>query len=169
MRGYGFPPWNSGYPAPGSVPNGQIRVSDAERNEVAELLSQHFTDGRLDHAEFDERTDKAMHAKTRQDLAVLLVDLPPLHQGPALPVYRPRHRVRKVPVIAAAILFCMALGSLSGPHQGWAYVVWPAFLVAFAIFLVVRAVSRAPRRTRTAPGRPGERSRGGSPGSWGPR
>jgi len=31
-----------------------IRVSDAERNAVAELLGQHYADGRLDQAEFDE-------------------------------------------------------------------------------------------------------------------
>ena len=31
-----------------------IRVSDADRNAVAELLGQHYADGRLDQAEFDD-------------------------------------------------------------------------------------------------------------------
>ena len=41
-----------------------MRVSDAERNEVAEELSKHYADGRLDAAEFKERLDQAMGAKT---------------------------------------------------------------------------------------------------------
>jgi hypothetical protein len=58
-----------------------IRVSDAERNAVAELLGQHYADGRLDQAEFDERISRTMAAKTRGDLEGLFDDLPDL--GPA--------------------------------------------------------------------------------------
>ena len=58
-----------------------IRVSDAERSTVAELLSQHYADGRLDQAEFDERVSRTMAAKTRGDLAGLFDDLP--ETGPA--------------------------------------------------------------------------------------
>ena len=50
----------------------QMRVSDAERHEIADILSKHFADGRLDDVEFNERLDKAMRAKTRGDLAGLL-------------------------------------------------------------------------------------------------
>ena len=46
-----------------------LRVSDAERNAVVERLSTHFSEGRLDQAEFDERVSQAMAAKTRGDLA----------------------------------------------------------------------------------------------------
>ena len=65
-----------------------IRVSDAERNEVTELLGQHYADGRLDQAEFDERVNRTMAAKTRGDLAGLFDDLPepgPAGAGPAGP------------------------------------------------------------------------------------
>ena len=65
-----------------------IRVSDAERNVVAELLGQHYADGRLDQAEFDERISRTMAAKTRGDLAGLFDDLPetgPAGAGPAGP------------------------------------------------------------------------------------
>ena len=55
-----------------------LRVSDAERNDVADKLSRHFADGRLDQAEFKERLDAAMSAKTQGDLAGLFDDLPPL-------------------------------------------------------------------------------------------
>jgi hypothetical protein len=57
-----------------------LRVSDAERDTVASELGQHFQDGRLDHAEYDERLTAAMTAKTERDLDELLADLP---QAPA--------------------------------------------------------------------------------------
>jgi hypothetical protein len=60
----------AGWPDPG------IRVSDADRAEIADRLALHFGDGRLDQAEFDQRLDQAMQAKTRADLIGLLADLP---------------------------------------------------------------------------------------------
>jgi hypothetical protein len=53
-----------------------LRISDAERAEVADLLSKHYGDGRLDQAEFDQRLDQAMKAKTYKDLSGLFADLP---------------------------------------------------------------------------------------------
>jgi hypothetical protein len=58
-----------------------IRVSDAERNAVAELLGQHYADGRLDQAEFDDRVGRTMAAKTRGDLSGLFDDLPESETG----------------------------------------------------------------------------------------
>jgi hypothetical protein len=63
-----------------------IRVSDADRNSVAELLGQHYADGRLDQAEFDERISRTMAAKTRGDLAGLFDDLPETGPSGAGPV-----------------------------------------------------------------------------------
>jgi len=65
-----------------------IRVSDTERNAVAELLGQHYADGRLDQPEFDDRISRTMAAKTRGDLSGLFDDLPetgPAGAGPAGP------------------------------------------------------------------------------------
>ena len=53
-----------------------IRVSDAERTEVADRLAAHYGDGRLNQAEFDERVAQAMSAKTRGELRGLFDDLP---------------------------------------------------------------------------------------------
>jgi hypothetical protein len=58
-----------------------VRVSDAERTEMADRLAAHFGEGRLDQAEFDERVAQVMNAKTRGDLSGLFDDLP--EQGPA--------------------------------------------------------------------------------------
>jgi Domain of unknown function (DUF1707) len=53
-----------------------MRISDAERAEVADRLSKHYGDGRLDQAEFSRRLDQAMHAVTQADLSGLFDDLP---------------------------------------------------------------------------------------------
>jgi Flp pilus assembly protein TadB len=61
--------------------NDYMRVSDAERAEVADRLATHYSDGRLDKAEFDERVARAMSAKTRGDLNGLFDDLPDAGAG----------------------------------------------------------------------------------------
>jgi Flp pilus assembly protein TadB len=83
-----------------------IRASDAERNEVSERLSRHFTDGRLDQAEFQQRLGRAMGATTRGDLAGLFDDLPRLPDDPAVPQQRPR-RFRAV--LGMVVLLFVAL------------------------------------------------------------
>ncbi|MFC4913413.1 DUF1707 and DUF4870 domain-containing protein [Actinomadura gamaensis] len=55
-----------------------LRVSNAERDEVVERLQVAYADGRLDHDEFDMRTHLAMTAKTRRDLDAVLLDLQPV-------------------------------------------------------------------------------------------
>ena len=74
-----------------------IRVSDAERTEVADRLAAHYGEGRLTQAEFDERAAQAMNAKTRGELRCLFDDLPepgpPVDSGTsvrgAVPAVRP--------------------------------------------------------------------------------
>ena len=53
-----------------------LRVSDAEREAVTDRLAEHFAAGRLDQAEFDDRVERAMSAKTRADLSGLFDGLP---------------------------------------------------------------------------------------------
>ena len=56
----GFGPW---FTDPAS--DQHMRVSDAERQAVTDRLAEHFSSGRLDQAEFDERVGRAMSATTR--------------------------------------------------------------------------------------------------------
>src|ERR1700733_9182028 len=97
-----------------------IRVSDAERNGVAELLGQHYADGRLDQAEFDERVGRTMAAKTRGDLTGLFDDLPDTDSGtgtgPGAPAgsavpYRTRRRggALRALLIAVLVLICVSI------------------------------------------------------------
>ena len=63
-------------------PDMNMRLSDADRAEVADRLARHFGDGRLDQAEFDQRVSRAMAAKTVGDIQGLFDDLPDLGNPP---------------------------------------------------------------------------------------
>jgi Domain of unknown function (DUF1707) len=52
-----------------------MRASDADRDQVIELLRAAVADGRLDPVEFDERLDAALAARTIDALAPLTADL----------------------------------------------------------------------------------------------
>jgi hypothetical protein len=136
------------YIRPGSSDQ-HVRVSDAERAEVAERLAVHYSDGRLDRAEFDERVARAMSAKTRGDLNGLFDDLPDLEgrggagdtsaaggaggvSGPTAP-YRVgrRHRGIVRPILGAAAAIVIVS------------VAWHAFLHFFFIpwFLILALIA----------------------------
>jgi uncharacterized protein DUF1707 len=134
-----------------------IRVSDAERNAVAELLGQHYADGRLDQAEFDDRIARTMAAKTRGDLAGLFDDLPetgPSGAGPAGPggpadagpVRGPRRRGGIArPLLLLLLVFICA-------NFAWHAFTASLFFVqplvwAFVIVAVVLLVNRSARRS----------------------
>ena len=53
-----------------------VRIADSDRERAMADLATHYTDGRLDHEEYDERLDAVWTARTRADLAVLFADLP---------------------------------------------------------------------------------------------
>ena len=76
-----------------------LRVSDADRHKVAEILRQAAGEGRLDLDELDERLESAYSAKTYADLVPITADLPvreserlpgpmPHPVSPALPAAR---------------------------------------------------------------------------------
>jgi hypothetical protein len=97
-----------------STADADMRVSDTERNEVAETLSRHFSEGRLDSAEFKERLDRAMGAKTRGDLRGLCDDLPTLRAPDTPKAAQHRHRRHRVmPFILVVLFLALVAGSFS--------------------------------------------------------
>ena len=75
-------------PAPGTGPaapvtGGSLRASDADRDQVAALLSAAYAEGRLTHEEHDERLAAVLVARTFADLIPLTTDLVPLDPAPA--------------------------------------------------------------------------------------
>ncbi len=62
--------------APQAVGSGALRVSHQDRDQVAEVLRIAAGDGRLTAEELDERLERALTARTYDDLAALITDLP---------------------------------------------------------------------------------------------
>jgi hypothetical protein len=152
MSDFRTPAWLLG---PGRPP-ADLRVSDADRQAVADQLSKHFGDGRLDQAEFDQRLSQAMSAKTYRDLDGLLTDLPPTQAsgGSGLPPAGgghvtgraagsvPQRRiVRPLLLVVAAI----AVVSIAGHAVTWMFGGWLWIaLICVAIVVIAR---RSRRRT----------------------
>ena len=57
-------------------PDQSLRVSDAERDETLRVLGDHAAVGRLTVDELEDRSSRALAAKTRGELALLISDLP---------------------------------------------------------------------------------------------
>lgn len=54
----------------------ELRLSDAERQDALDVLSEHVSTGRLDLDEYADRSAKVTTARTRGDLGELFADLP---------------------------------------------------------------------------------------------
>jgi hypothetical protein len=142
-----------------------IRVSDAERADVADRLAAHYSDGRLDRAEFDERVARAMSAKTRADLNGLFDDLPGLEgrggaggtgpaAGPGAPggVFGPtapyrvgrRHRGNLRPILG----FVLAAIVVSATWHAFFHFFFIPWFLALALTVAVVLARRGSGRAR---------------------
>jgi Domain of unknown function (DUF1707) len=127
--------WDPTYPMSRrdtQVADASLRASDDERNTVADKLSRHYAEGRLDEIEFKNRLDTAMSAKTRGDLHGLFDDLPSLASEPPPPA--PRHQ-RILPWVFIVVLVAIAAGA-SMPFYPLYHVPW--ILVAVVAFFLWR-------------------------------
>ncbi len=129
-RTYDFSPFFRG-----ASSSQHLRVSDAEREAVTDRLAAHYADGRLDHAEFDERVGQAMSAKTRADLRGLFADLPEPAAQNAPPVARRRHPRSALTLVLIVIIALAAAHALTfaGPF------LWLPF-VAVALLFATRRI-----------------------------
>ena len=103
-----------------------LRASDTERNAVADRLSRHYAEGRLDQVEFKSRLDAAMSATTRGELNRLFYDLPRLPPDPPPP--EPRRR-RILPVVLLIAFLAIVAGAMV-PF-------WPLYHVPWLLLLIV--------------------------------
>lgn len=113
-----------------------VRAGDADRERTVQQLQQHLADGRLDYEEFNERVDEAYAARTMDDLADALRELPRIPAQPrpnSSPVAAPR-RGMPVPDNVKARKTALAVNVA-------AYVVVNTFLV---LIWLVNAVSDGP-------------------------
>jgi phage shock protein PspC (stress-responsive transcriptional regulator) len=112
----------------------EMRVGDTERTQVSDQLSKHYSAGRLDDEEFNERMGRAVGAKTRADLSGLLADLPPLVPAPgSVPQHRHRFGFGSFLMLCLTVLLVGSIASAlwwtPGPHIGWIAIAVLAFLV----------------------------------------
>jgi hypothetical protein len=115
----------------------QVRIGDAERQEAARQLQQHFADGRLTWEELDERLQVAYTARVTDELTPLFADLPDLPPPPPPPAtVRSRAeglaaRARRRDV-RALVLWTLMAAAIVGVLQ-WHFV--PIVLIwAFVVF-----------------------------------
>jgi hypothetical protein len=139
-----------------------IRVSDADRERVAERLREHYAAGRLSADELDERISAALSAKTFGDLRAVLIDLPepgpigpegwppqgmpaPMPRPAQPPAYAYRRGPRLMPIVLVALIAIVLL-------HGAGFVVAAFFNVILVMFVIamVALIAGAARFRRHA-------------------
>ena len=86
-----------------------LRMSDAERDQAAAELGEHYAQGRLTVDEHGERLDRILAAQTRGELRPVFADLPGSVAAPAAPRRR-RFRGLPVPfVVLVAVLVAVTV------------------------------------------------------------
>jgi hypothetical protein len=96
--------------------NDAIRIGYAEREQAATALGEHFSAGRLDAQEFDDRVQQVYRAKTAGELEPLFADLP-RPKNPAQQVRRQRASGPSVPVMLLLALLCLMVFTALSPTQ----------------------------------------------------
>ena len=131
--------------APYADQHQHLRVSDAERQEVADRLAEHYASGRLDQAEFDDRVGRAMGAKTRADLGGLFADLPETG-APVVPEHPRSRRRGRHPILLLALVIALIV---VGTHViSWFFVpwLWIGLMVVAVLFLTGNLGRHRPRQ-----------------------
>ena len=116
------------------VPEGELRVSDSERDATLTVLSQQAAAGRLTLDELEERAGLVLAAKTRADLATVTRDLPA--EAPATPDRR------KTPVRWFVAIMGGSRGAAASGPPRWS-TAWPSWAAT-------RSTCGTPRSTATA-------------------
>lgn len=105
----------------------ELRASDADRDAVVSDLSQHFQAGRLTAAELDERTGRALTARTWGELREVLADLPATRPAPPL---AGRRMAPPVPAGLAGLAVLALVLLVAGAGWGLIWLLVPALLIA---------------------------------------
>ena len=131
----------------GSYSRADIRVSDAERDQAVAELGEHFQAGRLTQEEFDDRSGRALQARTGRDLTALFTDLPrpelPDPWAGPVPGAVQRHRSRgagplpTVRFVLGVVIVAIIAGNVFGHvhHASWLV---PVFILGFILLRLSR-------------------------------
>lgn len=117
----------------------QLRVADAERQQLVDELRDHVVAGRLTSEEFEERVDRAYKASTRGELDALRADLPmsPATVQRALDTRKAQLRRRLLQEGGGAVgisILCVAIWVASGATGSF----WPAWVILVTLLPLAR-------------------------------
>jgi hypothetical protein len=119
-----------------------MRASDADREAVLSELSGHFQAGRLTAAELDERTGRALTARTWGELGELMTDLPVARPG------EQPSRAAAPPLLASLAGLAIAIAVLvTVAHAGWG-LIWPLLAILFIARPMIRHLGLSGHRTQ---------------------
>lgn len=143
-----------------------VRIGDAERERVREVLSRHVADGRITLEEFSDRLGEVYAARTADELEGALRELPPLPAGtlPPPPAQRAaqRNRIRAASVgYLALVVLMLTIWAATGAGYFWP--LWPIMGMGFGVARTLR-VEAEPDDEQVSPPRP---VFGPGPTSWG--
>jgi len=143
------PPWSAVYQSRrrGGY-NPDLRVSDADRADVADRLSKHYGDGRLDQAEFNERMERAMSAKTVGDFAGLFSDLPEVTEPSEKQPVPATRSTRRSPMSRLVLLILIIVAAAFIGHA-LIHSFFPWLLIGVAVFLWLRYSPRRQHHNHT--------------------
>ncbi|HET9871587.1 MAG TPA: DUF1707 domain-containing protein [Propionibacteriaceae bacterium] len=133
-----------------------LRAADAERDRVITHLSDSFAVGRLSADELDQRLDRALRARTRAELQVLLADLPAVEKPAERNVRRrtdPAARLQWALWMVTALV-CLAVWVATSVAHGSALYFWPVWVIGpWGVVLAAHSVAW-PGRTGLSQGCP---------------
>jgi uncharacterized protein DUF1707 len=127
-------PWNSRARA-----HAHLRASDGDREQVVEILTAAFVQGRLNLDELTLRTGQALASRTYAELAAIIADIPapplrppapPRTARPPAPVRRPPPPPGRMPTSAKAVVWAACV-IVAVPA------VWAAFVTYYGGFLIL--------------------------------
>ena len=154
-------------------PSGSLRVSDADRDRAIAELSEHYQAGRITTEEFEDRSGRALQARTTADLADLFTDLPrrqaPATGAPATgatstaPASPAKAWPARVPVAPVTILAVIAVLALLSGHLF--HIVWVPVVAIVVVRLLAGGRDRHDRREARDDGREARDDRHGPDGS----
>ena len=99
-----------------AMPEPVLRASDDDRDAVLRALERHTAVGRLNLAEFDQRSTAALNAVTLDELAALISDLPKLPDESARPVEPTGHARHVILIFIIAFVTLAALVAMMLLH-----------------------------------------------------
>jgi hypothetical protein len=138
---------------PPQIPPHQLRASDADRDHIASMLREGYSEGRLTIEEFQERLQQAYAARTHGELAVLIADLParpapPPPPVPAASVPRDVYWRRFNEIVLRYVvwsLFLIGIWAATGRHGSF-WPIWPIIIFGFFAFSRVLGIETRERK-----------------------